>query len=154
MYHTVASFRFSGEAIRRRILASVTDLEALKAASRHPQRFRLGDDSTRPDMFKARQHATSQRLAEVRPSDPWVREIVDKWCEISRLPSSEAQFWAEAGFKAALKDGRDIHLQAYLDEDGWAWVSTRDSPNHWLHRKRLPETVRQEFARLLQRKRP
>lgn len=152
MHHTVNTFRFSGQELKRRILSSVSDFEAYKAAGQDPQRFKLVEGSERPDMLKARRAASAERLGQVRLSDPWVRDILNKWCELSGLPEGEAQFWLESGFREALREGRDIHLQTYLDEDGWAWISTRDSPNHWLHRKRLPELTRQMFLKKLEQR--
>lgn len=152
MQRTIENFRFAGSELKRRILSSVSDLDAYKVAGRNPQRFRLFQDSERPDMFKARQQASAERLGRVQLSDPWVRDIIDKWCAMSGLPAGEAQFWSESGFREALREGRDIQLQTYLDDDGWAWIATRDSPNHWLHRKRLPEAVRQLFVRRLEQR--
>lgn len=149
---TVETFLINGQTLKRRVLNSVSDTDALKVASRNPDRYRITPEATRPNLFKARDDALAARMAKCHSSDPWVREIMLKWCELSGLPSAEADFWREIGFMEAVRNGRDLQIRRYLDDDGWAWIVVRDIPSYWLHRKRLPESTRQRMLENAKRK--
>lgn len=153
---SVESYLINGQALKRRVVSSVSDTEAMKIASRNPDRYRIptvnSSDGFRPNMFKARDAALSERMKRCHSSDPWVREILVQWCQMSGLPASEGDFWRELGFMDAVRNGRDLQIRRFLDDDGWAWIVVRDIPSYWLHRKRLPESTRQHMLAVVRRK--
>lgn len=142
----------NGETLKRRLISSVSDTDAMRLAARNPQRYKITEDASRPNMFKARDDALSERTRKCSPSDPWVREIIDQWCKMSGLTASEADFWRELGFLEAIKNARSLQIRRFLDDDGWAWIVVRDIPSYWLHRKRLPEATRQKMVEAAKRK--
>lgn len=146
------TFLVNGQALKRKVLGTVTDMEALKLTARNPDRYRIPNDTFRPNMFKARDDAVASRMSQCSAGDSWVREFITQWCAMSGLPSADADFWREAGFMEAVRAGRDIQLRRYLDEDGWAWIAVRDMPSNWLHRKRLPELTRAKMVAAAQKR--
>lgn len=144
--NTSLEYKFDGQQLRRRMTTSVSDAEAYKVVARNPSKFlTAGDPSLRPNLLKARDEALYQKTHTCSASDPWVSDVINKWIEMSDLPKVEADFWRESGFIAALRAGRDIYVRRYLDDDGWAWIVVRDSPNNWMHKRRLPESTRQKM---------
>lgn len=150
------TFLINGFNLKKRVQSSVSDFDAMKLAARNPDRYRLPtfnrEDSSRPNMFKARDAAVSERMQRCEGSDPWVREIITQWCAMSGLRTGDADFWRELGFMEAVRAGRDLQIRRYLDDDGWAWVVIRDIPSHWMHRKRLPEATRQQMLATVKRR--
>lgn len=139
--------RFDGQMLKRKIVSSVSDSDAYKLISHNPRKFwTAGDPNLRPNMLKARSEAMHERLASFNASDPWVREVVDKWVEMSGLTRNDADFWRELGFMEAVRAGRDVMVRRFLDDDGWAWIVVRDSPMQWSHKRRLPESTRLEMV--------
>ena len=151
-FSSLDSHTISGSTLNRRVKASVSEGDAFREVARNPDKFKVPNDSLRPNMLKARDAALTARMSQCSASDTWVREIIAKWCEMSGLSPADADFWREKGFMEAVKDGRDLNLRRFLDEDGWAWIVVRDSPSHWLHRKRLPESTRQRMVAALAQK--
>lgn len=144
---TPDTYFFNGQALKRRVIASVSDSDAMQLASRNPGRYHVpNSDGSRPNMFKARDDIMKERMRKCHSTDAWVRDIMRQWCAMSGLAPAEADFWREVGFMEAVRNGRDIQIRRYLDDDGWAWVVIRDIPSHWLHRRRLPEAVRQKMV--------
>lgn len=153
LLNTSTEYKFDGQQLKRRMVASVSDAEAYKVVSQNPTKFlTAGDPTLRPNLLKARDEALYQKAHSCNPADPWVREIVNKWVELSELPKADADFWRDAGFMAALRAGRDIWIRRFLDDDGWGWIVVRDSPNHWTHKRRLPESTRQKMVAALNQK--
>jgi hypothetical protein len=145
----------NGQALKNRVRSSVNDFDAMKVASRNPDRYRLptlSRDESRPNMFKARDAALAERMQRCHSSDPWVREIITQWCNMSTLPAGDADFWREIGFMEAVRAGRDLQIRRFLDDDGWAWIVIRDVPSHWVHRRRLPEAARQQMVQAARRR--
>ncbi len=140
------SVTFSGAALKRRVLNTVSDTAVQAFAQRNPTRYATPGAEHRPNMFRARREAVNSALATCSVSDVWVREIVSEWSRISGISTAQADFWRDAGFMDAVRNGRDIQVRRYLDDDGWGWVVIRDIPNHWLQKRRLPETTRQVLA--------
>ena len=149
---TTDTYLFRGDSLKRRVIASVSEGDAFRTVARNPGKYQIPNDSFRPNMLKARDDALKTRMAQCSGSDPWVREILAQWCEMSGLPTSEGDFWRERGFMEAVRGGRDIQIRRFLDTDGWAWIVVRDSPSHWSHRKRLPESVRTRMVATQKRK--
>ena len=132
----------NGSALKRRILSYVTDMQAHTVAARRPDRYSVPNSDGRVNLFKARDAAAHERMRACSGSDPWVRELIGQWVAMSGLPTSEADFWRSPGFMEAIREGRDIQMRRYLDDDEWAWILIRDIPTLWTVRKRLPETAR------------
>lgn len=141
-----------GDVLKRRLEGSVSDGDAWRAAARQPHRYRMPNDDLRPNMFKARDDALQSRMRACDGSEPWVRELIQKWVRMSGMTASDADFWRDSGFMEAVRAGRDIQIRRFLDDEGWAWIVTRDSPNHWVHKRRLPESVRKEMQASAQRR--
>jgi hypothetical protein len=139
---TPNDYVFRGETLKRRVISSVTDGEALRTVSRNPSRYKLLNDEFRPNMLKARDDALASKLDTCSAKDAWVQDILRQWCAMSGLMANDADFWRAPEFMDAVRNGRDIHLKRYLDEDGWAWIVVRDSPTYWLNKRRIPEGER------------
>ena len=139
-------FTVNGRALRQRIVAGVTDSQAYRVAARAPEKYRLLGDNARPNMFKARDDAVGDRMKRCHSSDPWVRELITQWVNMSGLQPADADFWQAPSFMEAVREGRDLQIRRYLDDDGWAWIVVRDVPTQWTHRRRLPEAVRQKMV--------
>ncbi len=146
------SFTVRGDTLKRRVASSVSEGDAFRTVARNPQRYRIPNDDFRPNMLKARDDALRTRMASCSGSDPWVRELIGRWCHMSGLPTSDGDFWRERGFMEAVRNGRDLQIRRFLDDDGWAWIIVRDIPSHWMHRKRLPETARLRMLEAQKRK--
>jgi len=149
---TSDTYTVRGETLKRRLVASVTEGDAFRTVAKNPRRYQIPNDAFRPNMLKARDDAMHLKMNSCSASDPWVRELITQWVEMSGLPSNDADFWRERGFLEAIKAGRDLQIRRYLDDDGWAWIVTRDSPSHWSHKKRLPETTRLRMMEAKKRK--
>ena len=143
------SYLINGLNLKKRVQSSVSDFDAMKLASRSPDKYRMPsfnqEQASRPNMFKARDAALAERMRKCHSSDFWVREIISQWCNMSALTAGDADFWRENGFMEAVRAGRDLQIRRYLDDDGWAWIVIRDIPSYWLHRRRLPEATRQKM---------
>lgn len=146
------SVLINGASLKQRVLASVSDTAVLSFASRNPERYATPGAPERPNIFRARREAVASRMEKCDSSDAWVREIVGHWCRISGLKPTDADFFREPGFMEAVRQGRDIQVRRYLDDDEWGWIVIRDIPSHWLQRRRLPETIRQEMLTKKRRK--
>lgn len=132
---------FRGDLLRQKVLSQLTDGELVRASRRAGARL-LVPGTDRVNIFKARDSLTAATLGACRPGDPGVREVLHKWATMAGLPVTEAVFWQEPGFMAAVRDGLDIQLRRYLDDDGWAWLVVRDQSSNWVSKKRLPEGTR------------
>ena len=153
--NSLETILINGQNLKRRIQSSVNDFDAMKLAARNPDRYRIPSgaaDTSRPNMFKARDAAMAERMHRCDRSDPWVREIISQWCTLSALPPADADFWSENGFMEAVRAGRDLQIRRFLDDDGWAWIVVRDVPSYWIHRRRLPEATRQQMLAAIKRK--
>lgn len=146
------SVTIDGRELKRKIVSGVSDGDAYRTAARNPLKYRVPNDDFRPNLLKARDDTLRGKLASCNSTDHWVRDILKKWSDISGLPHTEADFWREPGFMDAVKNGRDLQIRRYLDEEGWAWVVIRDIPSHWLRKNRLPETSRLKMLELQDKK--
>lgn len=146
------SYNVSGQELKRRMVNSVTDGDAFRTAARNPQKYVFNNDPFRPNMLKARDDALRAKTQAFQASDPWVAELIKVWVDMSGLTRNDADFWRERGFLDAVKAGRDINIRRFLDDDGWAWIVIRDIPSLWLHKRRLPESVRKEMVAAKERK--
>lgn len=146
------SYNVSGQELKRRMVNSVTDGDAFRTAARNPQKYVFNNDPFRPNMLKARDDALRAKTQAFQASDPWVAELIKVWVDMSGLTRNDADFWRERGFLDAVKAGRDINIRRFLDDDGWAWIVIRDIPSFWLHKRRLPESVRKEMVAAKERK--
>lgn len=149
---TSDTYSVSGAALKRRLVASVSEGDAFRTVAKNPQRYQVPNSPFRPNMLKARDDALHLKMNSCSASDPWVRELINKWCEMSGLTTNDADFWRDRGFMDAVRAGRDLQIRRFLDDDGWAWIVTRDSPSHWSHKRRLPETTRQRMVEAAKRK--
>ena len=119
----------NGPALKRRILASVTDMEAHTVAARRPERYEVPNSDGRVNLFKARDAATTERMRSCSGSDPWVRELIGQWVAMSALPAAEADFWRSAGFMEAVREGRDLPRRRRMGVDcGSRHPNPLDSP--------------------------
>lgn len=138
---------FSGEVLRARASARVSDSEALRIAFRDPHRYSMPNGlELRPNMIKARDEAERQRLNQLPRFEDWLNPIIQRWCEMSGYTRQECDFWQEAGFQAAVRKGKDIEVKQVVDSDGWAWIYVRDQPFEWMHRKRVRENIRRRLV--------
>lgn len=146
------TYNVSGKDLKRRIVNSVTDGDAFRTVARNPQKYVFNNDPFRPNMLKARDDALRLKTQACNASDPWVAELIKVWVDMSGMTPNDADFWRERGFMDAVKAGRDLNFRRFLDDDGWAWIVVRDVPSHWLHKRRLPESVRREMVAAKERK--
>jgi len=146
MFHASDSYSISGRELKQKMVNSVSEGDAFRAVTRNPQRYVFNNDPLRPNMLKARDDALRAKFQACGPSDPWVADLIRVWTKMSGLAATEADFWREKGFLDAVRAGRDLNIRRFLDEESWAWIVVRDTPSHWLHRRRLPESVRKEMV--------
>ena len=137
---------FNGEQLKRASNLGVTDFDAYRMARRDPFKYQMPNPvAFRPNMLRAREDAVSGKYKETFGLEPWLRPLIQTWCELSGLPEQDCSFWKEQGFREAVKAGRDIVIKQHVVVDGWAWFYVRDTPYNWDTRKRLPESMRNKL---------
>lgn len=131
----------SNRELKSKIMQNVSDAKAVQQAiSSSRYNFRQ-EDAIRPNLFKARELAVAKRFEECNPSESWLKEIINTWSQMTGLPPLDADFWRSKNFMQSIKNGSSLYIRRYVDDQGWGWVSTYDSPTTWVHKRRLPEAT-------------
>lgn len=142
----------SGHMLKQKVMAKLTDSEISRIASKYGHKIKLPNEDVRPNMFKARDLATDELFKNCSKSDPWLKDIINQWVSISRLPENDADFWNHPRFMQGIKNGHGLRISKYLDDDENAWISVSDSPTTWVHKKKLNESTRLKMIEAKKRK--
>lgn len=135
-----------GKMLKNRIASRTSDSDLLAFARHNQRRYQLSEESSRLNMFKVQDDFKQEMKLSISCTDPWLKEIIQTWSDMSGLPTSSAKFWQDAGFRQAIEAGHNIQIRRYLDDnDGWAWIVVRSTQSEWISRARLGETERQQL---------
>lgn len=137
---------FDGKLLKSRIASRTSDSDLLAFARNNPRRYQLSQDSTRLNMFKLQDDYKNEMPIHLSASEPWLREIIQVWSDMSGLSPTSAKFWQEHGFRHAIESGHNIQIRRYIDDnDGWAWIVVRDTQAEWVTKSRMSESDRAQL---------
>lgn len=131
----------SNRELKSKLMNNISDAKAVQQAIASSRYTFKEEDAIRPNLFKARELAVQKRFQECNPSEAWLKDIITKWSNMTGLPPLDADFWKSKNFMQGIKNGSSLYIRRYLDDQGWGWVSTYDSPTTWVHKRRLPEAT-------------